>query len=139
MTKVILLSALLGLAVSCGKPSEKIPLYSIKAGALPSFVNDKAMPQNPNLSIDKNLVNNEYPIEIALYNDNRFYYNLPNLGSGKGTWSHKNGKLELKAKRTLFDMHIDALATDVDGKELAIQFTDRFGPNTLRMLNINLE
>ena len=139
MIKSTTLLALLGLLVSCGKPAKKIPLYSLKSESVTQFVNQKDMPADPNLSLDRSIVNNEYPIEIALYKDNRFFYNLPNLGSGRGTWKYVEGKLQLTAKRSLFDMHIDAMAADQDSKELAIQFSDRFGPNTLKMMNVNLE
>lgn len=136
--KILSVFALSGFLVSCGKPAKKVPLYAIKSEALTQYVNQKSMPASPNLTLDKSIVNNDYPIEIALYQDQRFYYNLPNLGSGKGTWKYHNGKIQLKAKRSLFDMHIDALAADPSSSELAIQFSDRFGENTLKMMNVNL-
>jgi len=134
--KTILLSALLVL-VSCGKGGNA-KLYKVEPGALTKFVNQKSMSKKPNLTLDKSIVNTSYPIEIALYNDGRFYYDLPNLGDGKGTWKLNGGVIELKAKRTLFDMYIEVKATDLDAKSLTIQFTDRFGPNTLKMVNNNI-
>lgn len=126
--------------VGCGKGGNA-KLYKVDPGALTKFVNQKSLVRGstkPNLSIDKSFVNNSYPIEIALYSDGRFYYDLPNLGDGKGTWKLNGGVIELKAKRTLFDMYIEVKATDVEAKSLTIQFTDRFGPNTLKMMNNNI-
>lgn len=114
-------------------------MHKIEAGALTKFVNQKNIEKKPNLTIDKSIVNLKYPIEIALYSDGRFYYNLPRLGDGRGTWKLNNkGVIELRAKRTLFDMYIEVGATDEEAKSLTIQFTDRFGPNTLKMMNNNI-
>lgn len=134
--KIILLTALIILA-ACGKQSGD-KLFNVDKAALTKFVNQKPIPSEPNLSLDKSIVNDSYPIEIALYNDGRFYYDLPNLGDGKGTWKLSGGKIELKAKRSLFDMYIDVLGTDEAASTLTIQFTDRFGPNTLKMMNVNI-
>lgn len=135
MNKFILLA--LVILVGCGKGGDA-KLYKVDSGALSKFVNQKSMAKKPNLTIDKSIVNNSYPIEIALYNDGRFYYDLPNLGDGKGTWKLKDGVIELKAKRTIFDMYIEVKGTDLDANSLTIQFTDRFGPNTLKMVNNNI-
>ena len=134
--KTILLIGLLVLS-ACGKTKQK-KLYPIQSSAITTFVNQKPIPNDPNLSLDKTLRNTEYPIEIALYQDGRFYYDLPNLGDGHGTWKLKDGKIELKAKRAIFDMYIEVQATNADASALTIQFTDRFGPNSLPMTNVNL-
>lgn len=136
MIKTILLVTLLAL-VGCGNGSGS-KLQKIEAGKLERFVNQKNLEKKPNLSLDKSIVNNAYPIEIALYSDGRFYYDLPNLGDGRGTWKYSNGIIELKAKRTLFDMYIEVGASDSEANFLSIQFTDRFGPNTLKMDNNNI-
>lgn len=134
--KLILLMLLLTI-VSCGKQGSA-KLYRVDDAAMVKFVNQKSMPTSPNLTLDKSIVNNSYPIEIALYNDGQFYYDLPNLGDGRGTWKNENGKIELKAKRSLFDMYIKVQASDESAQSLSIQFTDRFGPNTLKMMNVNI-
>lgn len=134
MNKIILLVTLLAV-FGCGKSSGG-KLYKVEAGALEKFVNQKAVSKPT--SETKTIVNNEYPIEIALFSDGRFYYDLPNLGDGRGRWTLNGGVIELKAKRTLFDMYIEVMANDPEGKTLSIQFTDRFGPNTLQMMNNNI-
>lgn len=135
MNKFILLAFVI--LVGCGKGGDA-KLYKVDSGALSKFVNQKSMSKKPNLTIDKSIINISYPIEIALYSDGRFYYDLPNLGDGKGTWKLKDGVIELKAKRTIFDMYIEVQGTDLDANSLTIQFTDRFGPNTLKMVNNNI-
>lgn len=134
--KYLILVPLLVL-VACGKQSST-KLYKVQESAVTKFVNNKSLPADPNLTLDKSIVNNSYPIEIALYSDNRFYYNLPNLGDGNGTWKLQDGVIQLKAKRTLFNMYIEVKATDEGAETLSIQFTDRFGPNTLKMVNVNI-
>lgn len=136
--KNILLMSLLIFTFSCGKGAGQ-KTYAVKEEKLSKYVNAKSLPESPNLTLDKSIVNNSYPIEIALYENNRFYYNLPNLGDGKGTWEYSNGKIKLKAKRTLFDMYIEILSADETNSEMIIEFSDRFGPTSLKMMNVNIE
>lgn len=134
----LILTVLIG--SSCTGKSASADLFTAKdAGSFTKFINQKKMPKNPNLTVDKSIINENYPIEIALYGDNRFFYSLPNLGTGKGTWKYSNGKIELKAKRTLFNMYIEVYGSTADFSKLSIQFTDRFGANTLKMDNNNLQ
>ncbi len=124
--------------VSCGKKS-KTKFYSITEANLSKFVNDKDLPANPNLTLDKSIVNNDYPIQLALYKDGKFYYDLPNLDEGNGTWTLNNGQIVLKSKHRLFDMRIDVRALDVNADNLAASFIDRHGPQTLKMDNQRVE
>jgi hypothetical protein len=91
----------LSLCFHVGRMTKK--LNSIKNSSLPTL---------PNLSIDRKIVNNSYPIEIALYNNNKFYYDLPNLGDGTGEWIH---------------------AADIKAENFAIKFIDRFGINKIKV------
>lgn len=135
----ILLILTVFVAYSCTGKSDSADLYSAKEEKqFQKFINNKNMPKQPNLTLDKNIVNNDYPIEIALYKDKRFFYNLPRLGKGKGKWKYNGGKIELRAKRTLFDMYIEIYGNNQDISKLAIQFSDRFGAKSLAMDNINL-
>ncbi len=133
----ILVLIVVVLAASCGKSSSG-KLYKIAPEALPRYVNTKSLPVDPNLTLDKSIVNTTYPIQLALYQDGRFYYDLPNLGDGTGTWRAEGGILVLKAKRTLFDMVIEVKANDQAASSVSVQFTDRFGSNTLKMTNLNI-
>ena len=134
---LLILTILIG--SSCTGKSDSADLYSAKdAGAFNKFVNQKKMPSDPNLTIDKTIINHKYPIEIALYQDGRFFYDLPNLGTGKGKWAYKDGKIELRATRKIFDMYIEVYGADASIETAAIQFNDRFGANTLKMDNKNL-
>ncbi len=119
-------------------PSD-LKFYPIKKESFSQYINDKKMPSKPNLNEDKYIINRDYPIEISLYNNGTWYYNLDNLGEGKGTWVYKNGRLELFAQRDLFDMYIDIQAIKEDASEIIIQFSDRFGPRTLKVEKRNFQ
>ena len=131
---------LLCLFSSCVPGNDKSSLiaFETKEEDFVKYVNQKTLPTSPNLSLDKTIINNEYPIEIALYQDGKFYYNLPNLGDGNGTWTFRNGKIRLFAERRLFDMHIMIKALEEGANSVGIEFADRFGPQFLKMQNSNL-
>ena len=126
------------MAISCGGGS-KTKFYAAKEESYSKFINNKNMPASPNLSIDKSIVNNDYPIQLALYKDNTFYYDLPNLDEGSGTWSYVNGQIVLKSKHRYFNMRIDIKALDENAENVAVNFIDRHGPQTLKMDNSRLE
>lgn len=123
--------------LSCGKDNS-IKYYKAQPADFQKFINSHNL-VTPNLSLDRFVVNNEYPIQIALYQDQKFYYDLPNLGDGEGSWKYQNGYLRLTAKRSLFDMIIDIHHRDQDLKNLAIEFRDRFGLKTLKVENENMD
>lgn len=129
------------LFLGCGKSSsdEKSDLefFTVDQQALAGFINDKEMPKEPNFNADKTIINRDYPIEIALYKDGKWSYDLPNLGKGSGTYEFKNGKYNLYAKRTLFDMFIEILATDQQASKVVLKFSDRFGPRVLKTEKLN--
>lgn len=139
MEKSILLLLALTLISCGGKSGPKV--YALKEESFSKYVNDKniATKTEANLSIDKSIVNNDYPIQIALYKNKTFYYDLPNLDDGTGTWSYQNGHIVLKSKHKFFDMRIDIHSIDQNGDKLAIKFIDRHGAQTLKMVNTLVE
>ena len=136
--KTLLLALMSALFLSCGKSGKEIKLYDGKKEDFSKFINARDM-KNPNTNQDKTIRNNDYPIEIALYQNKRFYYDLPNLGDGTGTWKYENGFIRLTAKQKLFDMVIDLHGRDAKIENLAIKFSDRFGPKTLEATNEHFE
>ena len=138
MKHSILVVMVLVSLVSCGKKT-KTKFYTITEANLSKFVNDKELPANPNLTLDKSIVNNDYPIQVALYRDGKFYYDLPNLDAGEGKWTFSNGQIVLKSRHRLFDMRIDVRAVDENANNLAVSFIDRLGPQTLKMDNSRVE
>jgi len=130
------------LVTSCnptGEDKSELKLFEVKASDFNQIINDKPLPRDPNINQDKTILNRDYPIEIAIYNDGKWYYDLPNLDTGTGTWKYQDGKIKLFAKRALFDMHIDVVATQEGAKAVAIKFADRFGPKVLNVEKINFE
>jgi hypothetical protein len=116
----------------------KVKVFVTTEEHFTKYVNEKSLPTSPNLSVDITISNDDYPIELALYNDGTFYYMLENLGDGTGTWTFKNGKLRLYAERRLFDMHILIKALEEEANKVGIEFSDRFGPRFLVMENKNM-
>lgn len=99
-----------------------------------SFViNSGKIPQTIERTKMARLVNHSYPIELALFHDNTFYYYLENLGDGQGTWSYEDGFLKLYAERKLFAMKIGIHAISEYDKRVAVDFVDRFGTQYLEM------
>lgn len=141
MKRILLMITLVSIASSCGLNKEKSQLsyFKVEANDFTKYINQKPMPSEPNLSEDKAIINNDYPFEIALYSDGRWFYNLPNLDTGSGTWKFENGELKLFASRTLFDMKIDIKALEEEAARVALKFSDRFGPQVLKMENVNIQ
>lgn len=140
--KKIFLALSLFTIVSCGqnsdKPKSELRFFEVKSDDYAPYINQKAAPAEPNLQEDKSIINNDYPIEISLYKDGKWYYNLPNLDDGFGTWKYEGGTIKLHASRMLFDMHISIEAVEEGAKEVAIRFSDRFGPKVLAMEKLNV-
>ncbi len=94
--------------------------------------------EDVNFNADHSLLNQDYPMEFWLYQNNKYFYDLPNLGEGIGDWSFENGILKLENGH-----HIKAIDLTIDMQysiyyslenEARIEFSDRFG-----MKNIELE
>jgi hypothetical protein len=133
----------IGVFVGCGKKAE-VKLFSATEESYSKFVNAKTSPQGelPDISSDKHVVNQQYPVEIALYSDHRFYYNLPNLGDGYGTWKYEDGKIVMLTKREILGKNIEMTyelqANDPNAENVSVQFTDRWGAQSFRLKSNNL-
>ena len=79
------------------------------------------------------LVNKEYPIELMLFKDNKFFYVLEDLGEGVGTWKYEEGQLKLYAERKRFVMNIGVHAIKEQQGEFGIEFIDRWGNQYLQI------
>lgn len=140
MLKIISLLLFLFILPGCGVNKEKSPVtfYPVKKESFAKYVNQKKISGTPNLSEDIHIINNDYPIEISLYKNGRWYYNLENLDDGEGTWKYNEGRLELFANRALFDIRIDIEGSSEGAPDVVIRFSDRFGPKTLKMEKVNI-
>lgn len=135
----LLLFLSLLLLVSCGGSgsSSDLVFYEVSNSSFSELINQGAMPASPNLKVDKVISNYDYPIEIALYSDGKFYYNLPTLGDGNGTWTQESGYIKLYSERTLFDMYIEIKALNEEATDFGITFIDRFGPQAIKVQKDN--
>ena len=111
----------------------ELSFFMASEKAFDKVINKKSMPLRVDFSKDKSLLNRDYPIELALYKDGKWFYDLPRYGEGTGTWEFKEGKIHLFAKTSLFDMNIDIVSLDEAGESLVIKFRDRFGPKILNV------
>ncbi len=139
--KITILFSLLLIFSSC-QPVEKsepsaLRFFKVDSNDLNSLVNEKALPAIPDLTSDKTILNRDYPIEVALYNDGQFFYDLPNLRTGKGTWKIEDGMVKLNADTGIFDMNIEIVAIKEKAEEVVLKFRDRFGPRILNTEKIN--
>jgi len=88
---------------------------------------------NKNQSKVRVLYNAEYPINLTLYNDASFKYELEVLGDGWGTWEYTNGFLALSAERKRFVMKMQIHSISEDSADVSLVFADRFGQKFLPM------
>lgn len=122
---------------SCGQAPSDVKFYEVDKSDFDHVINSKRMPAKPDLANYKTLLNRDYPIEIALFDNGDFYYDLPNLGDGKGKWKYENGGIKLEAQRDLFDMEISVHALKENASEIGLEFFDRFGRNLISVEKIN--
>lgn len=102
-------------------------------------INTKSMPKKPNLNKDIYLVNEEYPMEVALYEDGKFYYNFATLGDGTGTWKFgKDLVIDTDGERELFNVTLHIFTTDEEGENYKVRFIDRFGYRVIDLKKKNL-
>ena len=96
---------------------------------------------NSEMDIDFNddisFINQDYPIEIWLYENYKYYYELPNLGSGIGTWTHQDGQIVLNNEHVIksIDLKIQMeyeLFFSGDG-QMFLEFSDRFGQKSIEV------
>ncbi len=127
------------LAVSCHQKEGETILYRKELKSYETFMNGAEKKSSPNSQSDITLVNDEYPIELILYEDGSFYYILENLGEGRGTWIYQDGELKLHAKRRLFDMDMTIVSSNPEGTEWRLNFRDRFKFRDLPLDARNIE
>jgi hypothetical protein len=138
-----ILILVLPLLFSCGKKAE-VKLFDAPEASYQRFVNPTTAPtgDNPDISGHRNLVNDQYPVQVSLYSDKTFYYDLPNLGDGHGTWEYSDGRIVMKTKREILGKNIEMIyelqANDETAENVSLQFTDRWGAQSFRMRKNNL-
>jgi len=127
----------IALSIFCSCNQSELQSFDITEDSFKHLINDKNMPSEPNLNRDKTILNRDYPIEVALYKDGQWFYDLPNLGSGSGTWVYEDTQLVLHAERKIFDMNIKIYATKEEAQKVSMKFFDRHGFKSLELEKIN--
>ena len=145
MTRMAIILLLLSCA-SCMQLQDTKELTFIetpKESLIPT-VNKRNFEGRVDHNTDIALINNDYPIEVRLYQDKKFYFNLPNLGEGEGTWEYQGSEIKMTAEYHIkaMDLKIDMdyFVGVIDEKgTLAVHFSDRFGPKTYELEKVNLD
>ncbi|MCF8060414.1 MAG: hypothetical protein K9K67_14020 [Bacteriovoracaceae bacterium] len=141
--RVVILISFLFVSFGCQQvdktETSELRFFKVNSNDLRGLVNEKPLPGDPDLTSDKTILNRDYPIEVALYNDGKWFYDLPNFGTGQGTWIIEDGMMKLNAKTLLFDMYIEVVAIKENAQEVVLKFRDRFGPRILNTEKMNQE
>jgi hypothetical protein len=134
ISKLLPLAIMLVLIISCGlnDNTSQVEFFERSEKHYSKFVNQNSAPAGgiiPDLTHDIYVINDdEYEIEVALYKDKRFFYNLDSKKYiGYGNWRYENGRLILEAVTRHFKMFIELVSLDPEGDDLALAYTDRFG------------
>jgi hypothetical protein len=133
---------ILSVTVSCNTDNDgEVQFEQPTKLFLTSVVNNKARPAEQNLAQDIYLENAGYPLEIALYNDNSFYYNLPALGDGHGKWEEIKSGYQLISRRKLggaqIEMKYIIRQKNDSSQNLEVRFEDRKGLKILPLRLVN--
>ena len=81
----------------------------------------------------RNKIGMEYLVQMALYEDGHFKYDIEALGVGEGTWKYEDGIIKLSNYRYFHflgkekEMNYEIKAMDEEGKNFMIFFRDRLG------------
>lgn len=132
---------ILVLFASCGKwDDETLPEgATVRSEQLDPLINESELTDAPDLQKAVYLLNRDYPLEIALYKDKRFFYNLDNLGEGEGSWGQNaESPVTLFASRSLFDMRL-FIYQDKATSQFWVAFRDRHGVKRLPLEQIKPE
>ena len=127
---ILILSLSASLVTSCGG-DKKEPDFRVSQEVFATFVNSGAMPSDVDQNKDVSFLNRDYPIELSLYENGEWFYDLPNLGTGRGTYKYEDGILKLTASRDIFDIYIELASANAEGSAFTISFRDRFGYKVL--------
>ncbi|MGB0454285.1 MAG: hypothetical protein ACPGJV_11295 [Bacteriovoracaceae bacterium] len=123
------------LFLSCGpqKDAGELTFFKRKNEHYSKLINNKTISGKVELKKEVHVENSSYPIELSLYENGEFYYHLKNLGEGRGTWILEDTQIKMFARRSLFDMAMQILSTDEEGRSFVLTFRDRFGPKQLKL------
>lgn len=128
--KYLILIISLIIMISCAKQEGKDPeVLKADIQDFNSFINEKSSTQR-SLENDKFWVNSEYhrgQIKIYLYSDNRFYYELQNLGKGIGRWMIDEGILYLNSKHEWIPLNYEIFLGQRTPNKFYMKFIDFMG------------
>jgi hypothetical protein len=125
----ILLSAVF--VSSCG--TEALKAHPRDDAFYRGLVNEKQSPKKVAMSAEKIFYSDDYPMRFALYNDQRFFYQVDELGDGWGRWVLEDGVMKLFAPRPFFDMNLVVSGAEATGDTKVLRFRDRTGIQSIKV------
>jgi hypothetical protein len=103
----------------------------------PSFyrpvISEKSAPKKVAMESEKLVYSDKYPMRMALFSNEKFYYEIDELGEGWGTWTMDDGVVKLYAPRPFFDMRIVMSGDAETGEARIFKFRDRTGIQTVAL------
>jgi hypothetical protein len=119
------------LVTSCFENQQKLDFAEASELDLDFLINSFPIGLEPDYSVHRYLSNNDYPLELTLYSDNKLFYNLPRLGRGEGKWSKQNTQIRLEFQRQILGTSVTmrmAIKPKVNSlEEFYVEFDDRDG------------
>ena len=108
MNKLQLITIFILLGLSCSDPSgstpQKVRIHQTQEILIDDIVDPKLSEESISIWEDKTIGTKEYPLFLALYRDNIFFYEIPGLGEGKGRWKIDGRTFKLQADTSRFEM-----------------------------------
>jgi hypothetical protein len=79
----------------------------------------------------KLIYSDQYPMRLALFGNQKFFYEIDELGDGWGEWKMEDGFVKLFAPRNYFDMRLVLSGADKKGDAKILRFRDRSGVQSI--------
>lgn len=93
----------------------------------------KTSPKKVNLENEKMIYSEKYPMRLALFDDQKFFYQIDELGSGWGEWKMSDGMVTMFAPRKYFDMRLVLSGADETSDAQVLRFRDRGGIQAIKV------
>jgi hypothetical protein len=96
-------------------------------------INARIAPHKVAMEKEKLLYSDAYPMRFALFSDEKFYYEVDELGDGWGKWLMEDGVVKLYAPRPFFEMRLVLSGEGENGEGQILKFRDRSGLQSVKL------
>lgn len=131
--------ALISLFLICSCNSDGEPeTFKRSLDQYDQYISQKNAPSgSPDLENDTKISNSTYKMDLYLYKDGKFHYDMENdwgIIDGNGTWKYDGGSLKLLAKEAKYDLLMIVQTDNAEGSKISVQFRDREGRKKLNLI-----